>query len=157
MEENRELLLAIRELTEENRKQQTLLEKQCRATRTLGLLLICLVAVVGIALFTLLPKITATLEGVNATLEGFDTTLNELNVVVENTQIITEELKTADLQGTIHSFSDTLSSINALVEDSADSLTASLKKLEAMDIDTLNKAIDGLYKVVNPLSSLFGR
>ena len=150
MEENRELLLAIRELTEENRKQQTLLEKQCRATRTLGVLLVCLVAVVGIALFTLLPKITATLE-------GFDTTLNELNVVVENTQIITEELKTADIEGTIHSLSDTLNSVNGLVEDSADSLTASLKKLEDLDIDTLNKAIQGLYKVVNPLSSLFGR
>ena len=150
MEENEELLLAIRELTEENRKQQTLLEKQCRSTRTLGLLLVCLIAVVGIALFTLLPKITATLE-------GFDTTLNELNVVVENTQIITEELKTADIEGTIHSLSDTLNSVNGLVEDSADSLTASLKKLEDLDIDTLNKAIQGLYKVVNPLSSLFGR
>ena len=79
MEENRELLLAIRELTEENRKQQVLLEKQCRATRILGLLLVCLVAVVGLALFTLLSKITKTLE-------GFDTTLNELNVVVENTR-----------------------------------------------------------------------
>ena len=150
MEENRELLLAIRELTEENRKQQALLEKQCRATRTLGILLVCLVAVVGIAMFTLLPKVTATLK-------GFDTTLSELNVVVENTQIITEELKTADIEGTIHSLSDTLNSVNGLVEDSADSLTASLKKLEDLDIDTLNKAIQGLYKVVNPLSSLFGR
>lgn len=150
MEENRELLLAIRELTEENRKQQVLLEKQCRATRTLGILLVCLVAVVGIAMFTLLPKVTATLK-------GFDTTLNELNVVVENTQIITEELKSADIEGTIHSFSDTLNSVNGLVEDSADSLTTSLKKLEELDIDTLNKAIQGLYKVVNPLSSLFGR
>ena len=150
MEENRELLLAIRELTEENRKQQALLEKQYRATRTLGILLVCLVAVVGIAMFTLLPKVTATLK-------GFDTTLSELNVVVENTQIITEELKTADIEGTIHSLSDTLNSVNGLVEDSADSLTASLKKLEDLDIDTLNKAIQGLYKVVNPLSSLFGR
>ena len=150
MEENRELLLAIRELTEENRKQQVLLEKQCRATRTLGILLVCLVAVVGIAMFTLLPKVTATLK-------GFDTTLNELNVVVENTQIITEELKSADIEGTIHSFSDTLNSVYVLVEDSADSLTTSLKKLEELDIDTLNKAIQGLYKVVNPLSSLFGR
>ena len=150
MEENRELLLAIRELTEENRKQQVLLEKQCRATRTLGILLVCLVAAVGIAMFTLLPKVTATLK-------GFDTTLSELNVVVENTQIITEELKSADIEGTIRSFSDTLNSVNGLVENSADSLTSSLKKLEELDIDTLNKAIQGLYKVVNPLSSLFGR
>ncbi len=150
MEENRELLLAIRELTEENRKQQALLEKQCRATRTLGLLLVCLVAVVGIALFTLLPKISATLE-------GFDTTLNELNVVVENTQVITDELKAVDIEGTIQSLSDTLDSVGRLVEDSSDSLTTTLKKMESMDIETLNKAIQDLYKVVDPLASLFRR
>lgn len=150
MEQNRELILAIQELTEENRKQQALLEKQCRTTRTLGLLLVCLIVVVGTFLFIMLPKVTATLK-------GFDTTLNELNVVVENTQIITEELKTADIEGTIHSLSNTLNSVNGLVEDSADSLTTSLKKLEDLDINTLNKAIQDLYKVVNPLSSLFGR
>lgn len=150
MEQNRELLLAIQELTEENRKQQVLLEKQCRTTRTLGLLLVCLIAIVGIALFTLLPRVTATLE-------GFDATLTELNVVVENTQVITDQLKAADIEGTIQSFSNTLDSVGDLVEDSSDSLTASLKKLEELDIDTLNKAIQGLYKVVNPLSSLFGR
>ncbi len=150
MEQNRELLLAIQELTEENRKQQKLLEKQCRATRTLGLLLVCLVAIVGLSLFTLLPKLSATLE-------GFDTTLNELNIVVENTQVITDELKAADIEGTIQSLSNTLDSVGGLVEDSADSLTATLKKMESMDIETLNKAIQDLYKVVDPLASLFGR
>lgn len=150
MDPNRELLSAIQELTEENRKQQKLLEKQCRTTRTLGVLLAALVLVVGIALFTLLPKITATLE-------GFDTTLNELNVVVANTQEITDQLKAADIEGTIQSLSDTLDSVGGLVEDSSDSLTATIKKLEDLDIETLNKAIQDLYKVVDPLANLFGR
>ena len=150
MEQNRELILAIQELTEENRKQQKLLEKQCRATRTLGILLVCLVVIVGFSLFTLLPKVSATLE-------GFDSTLKELNVVVENTQTITDQLKAADIEGTIQSLSDTLDSVGGLVEESSDSLTATLKKMEAMDIETLNKAIQDLYKVINPLSSLFGR
>ena len=150
MEENKALLLAIQELTEENRKQQALLEKQYRATRTLGLLLVCLVAVVGLSLFILLPKVTATLK-------GFDATLTELNVVVENTQIITDELKAADLEGTIHSLSGTLDSVGSLVEDSSDSLTSAIKKLVALDIETLNTAIQDLYRVVEPLASLFGR
>ncbi len=150
MEEKKELLSAIRELTEQNRRQQTLLEKQCRTTRILCLLLVCLTIIVGIAVFTLLPR-------VNATLEGFDTTLKELNVVVENTQVITDELKAADIEGTISSLATTLDSVGELVDDSADSLTATLKKLEELDIATLNKAIQDLYKVVKPLASLFGR
>ena len=45
---------------------------------------------------------------------------------------ITEQLKNADIEGTI-------------------------SNLEAMDIETLNKAINDLYQVINPLASLFSR
>ena len=89
MENNNELLLAIRELTEENRKQQALLQKQCLTTKILGGLLIALVVMVGFTMITLFPKI-------NTTLDGFDSVLTELNVVVENTKVITQELKAAD-------------------------------------------------------------
>ena len=143
MEHADELISVLNELKEENAAQRRLLEKQCRLTRRLGILLVCLVATVAIFLFTLLPKIT--------------TTLNELDVVVTNTQEITEELKAADIEGTIRSLSGTLRSIDNLVTDSSESLTISLKKLEAMDIDTLNKAINDLYQVVDPLASLFSR
>ena len=32
-----------------------------------------------------------------------------------------------------------------------------LSKIQAIDIDTLNEAIDGLNKVVSPLAKLFGK
>ena len=150
MENNNELLLAIRELTEENRKQQALLQKQCLTTKILGGLLIALVVMVGFTMITLFPKI-------NTTLDGFDSVLTELNVVVENTKVITQELKAADIEGTIQSLAGTLDSVGDLVENSSDSLTSAIKKLEGLDIETLNSAIQGLYKVVNPLASLFGR
>ncbi len=118
MENNSELITVLQELKEENHKQQKLLEKQCRLTRNLGLLLLCLVAAVAISLVTLLPRAASTLD--------------ELNVVVANTQEITEQLKNADIEGTI-------------------------SNLEAMDIETLNKAINDLYQVINPLASLFSR
>lgn len=143
MERNEELISVLKELREENAAQRRLLEKQCRITRRLSILLVCLVAAVAVFLFTLLPKITSTLD--------------ELNVVVENTQEITDELKAADIEGTIRSLSDTLNSVNGLVTDSSESLSITLKKMEAMDIDTLNKAINDLYHVVDPLASLFSR
>lgn len=143
MDNTMELVSVLKELREENAAQRKLLEKQCRTTRRLGLILICLVAVVAVFLFTLLPQVT--------------NTLNELNVVVANTQEITEELKAADIEGTIRSLSNTLDSVNNLVSDSSESLSATLKKMEAMDIETLNKAIQDLYRVVDPLASLFSR
>ena len=150
MEHQNEMLIALRELTEENRKQQAMLQQQYRTTRLLAILLIVLVAMVGLTMVTFLPKITATLE-------GFDRILTELNVVVENTKTITQELTAADIEGTIQSLGGTLDAVGSLVEDSSDSLTSAIKKLEALDIETLNSAIQGLYKVVNPLASLFGR
>lgn len=143
MENQSELILALNELKEENIRQRRLLEKQCRLTRLLSVLFLCLVAVVAVFLFTLLPRITETLD--------------ELNVVMENTQEITSEIKTADINGTIQSLNDTLESVSGLVDDSAESLSQTLQKMEAMDIDTLNKAILDLYQVVDPLASLFSR
>lgn len=143
MENQSELILALNELKEENIRQRRLLEKQCRLTRLLSVLFLCLVAVVVVFLFTLLPRITETLD--------------ELNVVMENTQEITSEIKTADINGTIQSLNDTLESVSGLVDDSAESLSQTLQKMEAMDIDTLNKAILDLYQVVDPLASLFSR
>lgn len=143
IEHTDELVSVLKGLREENAAQRKLLEKQCRITRRLGLLLVCLVAVVAVFLFTLLPKISST--------------LNELDVVVANTKEITEELKAADIEGTIRSLQDALTSIDTLVNDSSESISVSLKKLEAMDIETLNKAIQDLYRVVDPLASLFSR
>lgn len=141
MENNNELISVLNELREENAAQRKLLEKQCRLTRQISILLLCLAASVAVFLFTLLPKLTATIR--------------ELDIVVENTQEITEELKSADIEGTIRSLSDALNSIDGLVNDSSESLQATLKKMEAMDIDTLNKAIQDLHQVIKPLASLF--
>lgn len=141
MENNNELISVLNELREENAAQRKLLEKQCRLTRRISILLLCLAASVAVFLFTLLPKLTATIR--------------ELDIVVENTQEITEELKSADIEGTIRSLSDALNSIDGLVNDSSESLQATLKKMEAMDIDTLNKAIQDLHQVIKPLASLF--
>ena len=118
MENHNELISVLQEIKEENKRQQTLLERQCRLTRNLGLLFLCLVAAVVISLATLLPRAVST--------------LNELNVVVSNTQEITEQLKDANIEGTINN-------------------------LEAIDIETLNRAINDLYQVINPLASLFSR
>lgn len=143
MDQNTALISVLEELKEANEKQQKLLEKQVRTTRILGALLACLVAVSGIFFFTLLPKLSDTID--------------RLNAVAVNTQQITDELLTADLEGTIDSLGATLDSVQDLVDENSANVGETLKKIEALDIDTLNKAISSLYQVVNPLANLFGR
>lgn len=143
MDQNTAILSVLEELKEANQKQQKLLERQVRTTRILGALLACLVVVFAIFFFTLLPKLSDTID--------------RLNAVAVNTQQITDELIAADLEGTIRSLGATLDSVQDLVDENADSVGETLKKIEELDIDTLNKAIGSLYQVVNPLASLFGR
>lgn len=142
MENNTEILSAINDLLEVNRRQQSLLEKQTRVIRILGVLFACLVLSAVIFLVTLLPRLSKTID--------------ELNAVALNSQQITQELSQADLDGVINSLTDTLNSVQDLVDANSDTVAESLKKLETLDIDTLNQAIDSLYQVVNPLARLFG-
>lgn len=143
MEQNTGIITVLEELKEANIRQQKLLEKQVRTTRILGALLACLVVVFGIFFFTLLPKLSDTID--------------QLNTVAVNTQEITDELIAADLEGTINRLGTTLDSVQDLVNDNSNSVGETLKKIESLDIDTLNKAIESLYQVVNPLANLFGR
>ena len=53
-----------------------------------------------------------------------------------------------------------LSFADALVSDSQTGLTEAMNKLNAIDIDTLNKAIESLADVIEPLaklSNIFGK
>lgn len=143
MDQNTAMISVLEELKEANARQQKLLEKQVRLTRILSALLACLVIVFGIFFFTLLPKLSETID--------------QLGVVAVKTQEITDELLSADLAGAVQSLGSTLDSVQDLVDENANSVGETLQKIEALDIDTLNKAIESLYQIVHPLANLFGR
>lgn len=76
----------------------------------------------------------------------------EADTVMGNLNTVTQALADADLGSMVDN-------VNALTADSQTVVTAALEKLDTIDIDTLNKAIEDLADVVEPLakvSNFFG-
>ena len=92
------------------------------------------IVVLGIVLYlavTLLPKANATFDN--------------LELVMGNLQVITSELADTDIDGMINN-------VNRLVTSSQQDVEDALSKVNAIDFDSLNKAIKDLSDVIAPLA-----
>lgn len=74
--------------------------------------------------------------------------LDQTSVVIDNLETITSDLAKTDINGM-------MDNINSLVITSEESMSEAVGKIEAIDIESLNKAIKDLQGVVTPLSKLF--
>lgn len=133
----------LREIRDNTAAQAAAAKRQLFMARVNTLLLAVMTAAVLCFVGVLIPRISATLDNAN--------------LVLANLQTVTQELNDADIAGI-------LSNVNALVTQGEASLTQALgdvdealRVIQELDIATLNEAIDGLYRVVHPLSSLFGK
>ena len=71
----------------------------------------------------------------------------QAGTILSNLEAISTELSTLDLSGMV-------SNVDSLVTESQNSLNGAMSKLDAIDIDALNKAIKDLAAVVEPLAKL---
>ena len=137
MEENREMLELLKKIEESNRK-------QLLYTRIL-----CIAAVVAVVCFAgifflirdLLPQVSA----IMADIPGLVT---QLQSVLKNLEIVTRDLSAVD-------FETMVTGINALVSTGQISLEETITKLNAIDFEALNKAIENLADVVEPMARFF--
>ena len=74
--------------------------------------------------------------------------LGQAEVVLTNLEDVTNELAQVE-------FTKMIDDVNGLVTSSQDGLEKTLEKINGIDIETLNEAIDGLAKVVEPLTKFF--
>ena len=77
-----------------------------------------------------------------------DKLLAQADVVLTNLEQVTGEL--AELE-----FAKMVNDVDVLVTSSQQGLEQTLEKVNSIDIDKLNEAIDGLAKVVEPLTKFF--
>lgn len=76
----------------------------------------------------------------------------QAETIMDNMETVTQELADADLGSMVEN-------VNVLAAESQTVVSEAMEKLDTIDIDTLNKAIDDLADVVEPLakvSKLFG-
>ena len=120
-----------------------------------GVLLLALVLLVSAV--TLVPKLVATLDQTYSTMEQAYATLDETRGIITQAQT---ELAAVD--GFVKAAADTLQDIDFVVDNistlvitNTEGLQNALDKLNAIDIEKLNKSIDDLSKIIAPLSKLF--
>lgn len=124
--------------------------------------------VILVAIFLFLPQLrqeSAETQAINTQVEDFlidakrtvkelDTAMEELgermDVVLANLIVVTKELMSADISGMVEN-------IDQLVTTSQEGVEQAIAKLDAIDIDTLNKAIKDLADVVEPLANFFNK
>lgn len=152
MEMNEERLLKL----EKSSRQQVLLGKilcvLCAAILICSLVMT--VAVTGaasqlIAVVTPLQNVAGQIEDVAGQVQAMT---GQAETIMDNMEIVTQTLADADL-GTM------VENVNVLAAESQTVVSDAMVKLSTIDIDTLNKAIQDLSDVVEPLakvSKLFG-
>ena len=132
MEENKEILELLKQI-EKNGRQQV------RATRFLWVLalaaaLACIA--VFILVFNYLPRV--------------DAVVTQMQSVLTNLETATEELASLDI-------SSMMEGVDELVSSGQEGLAQTMEKLNTIDIDTLNKAIQNLSAVVEHFAKLIDR
>lgn len=118
-----------------------------------ALVLVCIlvltVAISGAA--KQLVAVIAPLEDAVGQVEGVAAQVNNMTgqaeIIMDNMETVTQTLADADLGGMVEN-------VNTLTTDSQSAVTEAIEKLDAIDIDTLNKAIRDLSDVVEPLAKV---
>ncbi len=142
MEMNPEMQVYLEKLEKSNRQQVRSARLQCFFS--------FLAAVCCLLLLLTVAKIVPDIKELSG--EISDIAL-QAESVLTNLETVTQELAAADLEGLV-------TDVNGLVSTSQTGVEQALDKLNAMDMDALNKAIEDLSKVVEPLAKfagMFGR
>lgn len=111
--------------------------KEAKSGRISATAMVCLVIAFIIALSAFVPLAANTLEKVN-------TTLTEAENVAVSAQKSLEEID------------EMVSNFNGVIVDNTDSVNSALSKVNEIDIKSLNKSIEELASILDPLARLFG-
>ena len=155
MEEKNELVELLKKVDESNRQQARFVKIQCILTAVT--LVCCFVVFIMVA--NVMPKLLPQLTSVAA----------QLQTVLSNVEQVTEDLAETDLESMITGVDSLVGNVDGLVGDvgglvddvdilvatGQDSLRKTMDKLNAINFETLNQAIEDLADVVEPLAKFF--
>lgn len=129
----------LQQLNESSRKQERYARIQCFFT-------------IAAAVLCLLILLTAlrVVPQVQALAEQISSISLQAQAVLTNLEDVTEELAQADISGMV-------SSVDSLVSSSQEGVQQALEKINAIDIDALNQAIEDLAKIISPLANLVNK
>ena len=136
MEDNQKLLELVEQMERNSRKQVRLGRMQC--VFSLLAALFC-----GGAFWLLLEVLPQLIQ----VLPQIGSVLDQMQTVLTNLETTTEQLAQIDL-------SSMVTGVDTLVSTAQESLSQTMGKLNTIDFATLNKAIEDLAAVVEPMSRI---
>ena len=137
MEEKNEMLDLMKKIEESSRKQLLYTRIQCIA----AVLAVACFAGIYFLIKDFLPQISAIITEIPGVVA-------QMEVVLGNLELVTTELAAVDFEGMIEG-------VNTLVATGQIGLEETVTKLNDIDFETLNKAINSLSQVVEPLAKFF--
>ena len=117
-------------------------KREARYQKVTSVMIFCLVVIMGIVSFMIVPVAVQTLTTANATIVQAQQALSS----------ITDEMQ--NINAMVSSITDTSDSVNKMVTDNAEDLTKSVENLNSIDFEGLNKAIRDLQDAVAPMAKL---
>lgn len=127
----KDFTILMKQIESSNAGQETYARKQYVMSQITAAASIVILGIVLYAAATLLPRANATFDN--------------LELVMGNLQTITSDLADTDINGMINN-------VNQLVTSSQQDVEQALSKVNAIDFDSLNKAIKDLSDVIAPLA-----
>ena len=135
-----EMLSVLKSIKEHEELQTKYAKKQGRIVALAALFCVLIMIGIAIMVISVLPKIVTLLDQANSVAVEADSVMKDLSVV-------TQQLSQADITGM-------LDDVSSLVVESEESINEAMKKVNAMDIEGLNSAIEDLQAVIAPLAKM---
>ena len=117
-------------------------KKEAKYQKVTSMLIFCLVLIMGIVSFMIVPVAVQTLTTANETIVQAQVALSK----------ITEEMDTINTM--VNSITATSNNMNDMVTTNSQDLTDAVKNLSSIDFDGLNKAIADLQAAVGPFAKV---
>ncbi|MBQ7725276.1 MAG: hypothetical protein IJT63_06665 [Lachnospiraceae bacterium] len=117
-------------------------KREAKYQKVTSILIFCLVLIMGIVSFMIVPVAVQTLTTANATIIQAQEALAKITDEMEN------------INGMVSSITETSDSVNKMVTDNAEDLTTSVQNLNSIDFEGLNKAIRDLQDAVAPMAKV---
>lgn len=136
MDENKELLELLQKIEKANHQQVRLARLVCIFALIAA---ICCGCTFGLV-YSVLPQITGILP--------------QISTVASQMQTVLTDLEQTTAQLSVMDFTGMIDNVDTLVTTAQEGLAQTMEKFNAIDIQTLNQAIEDLAKVVEPMSKL---
>lgn len=119
--------------------------KQLFYARLRTMITLAMAAVLMICIVVVIPRLLHVMHNVNSIVEQASETITLANTAIESVTSMSESITTMG------------DNMDTFITDNSESLTEVMEKIEGIDFEGLNSAIEDLGDVVEPLANFFGK